>query len=124
MGDRRAGSLLALLLAAETLLMLALLLDRRLVWTHDGYYSFALQHYFLAGVVWAGEIPQWIPLVTHGTVATWSYVSQGTLLQNALLLTGPLLRAANFLVVYDIGVLVDEMMLLLGVWLLARRLCE
>ena len=32
----RAGTLLALLLVVETLLMLALLLDRRFVWTHDG----------------------------------------------------------------------------------------
>jgi hypothetical protein len=118
----RAGGLLAVALALEVGLMGVLLLDRRLVWTHDGYYYFTLQYYFLSGAAWASEIPQWMPLVSHGMVASWSYVNQGSLLQNALLLAAPLLRGVNFLVVYDAGTLVDELVLLLGVWLLARRL--
>jgi hypothetical protein len=49
----RAGILLAVVLALEVGLTVVLLLDRRLVWTHDGDYYFTLQYYFLSGAAWA-----------------------------------------------------------------------
>jgi hypothetical protein len=80
-----------------------------------------MQYYFLNNVVNYGEIPQWIPFLTHGSMATLGYLLQGGILQNILLLSGSLLKGVNFLPLFYAGIFLDELLLLVGVWLLARR---
>ena len=88
---------------------------------HDGFQYFTLQYYFLNNAIQAHEVAQWIPYMTQGTVATFWYGIQGSFLQNVLLYTASLLRSVDLLFVYHLGIFIDEMILLTGTWLLARR---
>ncbi len=99
-----------------------LIFQNRIVMGHDGFQYFALQYYFLNNTIFTKEIPQWMPFMTQGTVATWWYGIQASLLQNSLLfLSLSFLKGVNFLAIYYAGMFVDEMVLLTGTWLLARR---
>ena len=80
-----------------------------------------LQYCFLNHVINYGEIPQWSPFMTHGTLATLGYIVPGGILQNVLLLSGGLFKDINFLPLFYAGVFLDELLLLTGVWLLGRR---
>jgi hypothetical protein len=88
---------------------------------HDGFQYFTLQYYFLNNAIQSGEVAQWIPYMNHGTVATLWYGIQGSFLQNVLLYVAPLVRHVDLLTVFHLGLFVDEMILLTGTWLLARR---
>lgn len=88
---------------------------------HDGFQYFTLQYYFLDNAIQSGDVAQWIPYMNHGTVATLWYGIQGSLLQNVLLYAAPLVRHVDLLTVFHLGVFVDEMILLVGTWLFARR---
>ena len=97
------------------------MLERRVPSTHDGFQYFTVQYYFLNNAVQANEVAQWIPYMNQGTVATFWYAIQGSFLQSVLLYAGSLLRGADLLFTYHIGMFADEMVLLVGTWLLARR---
>ena len=88
---------------------------------HDGFQYFTLQYFFLNNAAQGGGVAQWIPYMSHGTVATLWYGIQGSFLQQVLLWLGPLVRHADLLTVFHLGVFVDDMILLTGTWLLARR---
>ena len=88
---------------------------------HDGFQYFTLQYYFLNNAIQAREIAQWIPYMTQGTVATFWYAVQSSLLQNVLLWVAPLLRHVDLLPVFYAGMFVDELILLTGT---DRRILE
>ena len=96
-------------------------LQHRAPAAHDGFQYFTLQYFFLNNAIQSGELAQWIPYMSQGTVATQWYGVQGSLLQNALLPIAPFLQKVDLLTVFHVGMFVDEMMLLVGTWLLARR---
>src|SRR4030095_10274660 len=111
----------------EAILVLSLMSSHRGVIGHDAFQYFGLQYYFLNNAVNSGETAQWMPLMTHGTVANWWYAVQASMLQGALLALGPLDRFLigwNFLPIYYLGILFDSTVLLLGTWLLGRRYFE
>lgn len=118
---RREGGLLLLAILMESLVIAGLVAERRMVHIHDGYLQFSLQYYFLNGAATGGSIPQWMPFMTHGMVATVWWAVQANPLQNVLLAAGPLVARLDFLLLYHLGILVQELVLLAGVWLLARR---
>ncbi|HEY7326867.1 MAG TPA: hypothetical protein VH592_04465 [Gemmataceae bacterium] len=92
---------------------------------HDGFGYFGLQYYFLNNAAVAGELPQWIPYMTHGSVANWWYAVQGGIFTNSVaLLAGPMgfLKGLNYLPFFYVGIFFDGLVLLVGTWLLARRL--
>lgn len=113
-----------ILVALEALLLGWICVSGRLVRGHDGFQYFTLQYSFLSATAQSGEIPLWMPFMTHGTVSNWWYAVQGSLLQNGLLLLAPWFRGVNFHPIFHLGVFVDEMVLLLGVWLLTARYFE
>ncbi len=88
---------------------------------HDGFQYFTLQYYFLNNALQSGEVAQWIPYLSHGTVATFWYSVQGSFLQSVLLHSAPLLPNVDLLTVFHLGMFVDAMILLTGTWLLSRR---
>ncbi len=98
-----------------------LTLTKRIPGGHDGFQYFALQYYFLNNTVHYQEIPQWMPFMTQGTVANWWYFVQAGLLQNILMLINGLLKSANFIPCFNAGMFVDELLLMVGSWLLAKR---
>ncbi|MEW6076915.1 MAG: hypothetical protein AB1724_03800 [Thermodesulfobacteriota bacterium] len=118
---RLEAGLFLLLVLIEAGLAFSMIQGRRMVGGHDGFQYFTLQYYFLNNAAYTGEIPQWMPFLTHGTVAAWWYIIQGGILQNILLLSAGLWKGAHFLPLFYAGIFVDEMLLLAGVWLLGRR---
>jgi hypothetical protein len=119
---RKWNPLFLVLLLLEIALLVGMALCRRLPREHDGFGYFGLQYYFLNNAVTGGEIPQWIPYMTQGTVANWWYAIQGNLFLNAATLLGTgTLQSLNFLPLFYAGVAFDVLVLVVGVWLLARR---
>jgi len=110
-----------LIILIEAGIAFYLILGRWIVGGHDGFQYFTLQYYFLNNVVNAGEIPQWMPFLTHGTVAAWWHIISGGILQNIMLLSGSLFKGINFLPLFHIGIFIEQLLLLTGVWLLGRR---
>ncbi len=122
---RKWDLLFLALLLLESVFLLGLAAIHRVPREHDGFGYFGLQYYFLNSAVTSGEIPQWVPYMTQGTVANWWYAVQGSLFQNACAVlaswTGAL-GAVNFLYLFYLAVWIDVLVLLTGTWLLARRL--
>ncbi len=119
----KESCLFLFLIAIEFSVFLYLALCHRIV-GHDGLQYFQLQYYFLNSAVVDGVIPQWMPHLMHGMIANWWYASQAGLLQNVLVCVGPLLKSFDFLGIFYGGLFIDELLLLVGVWLLARRFFE
>jgi hypothetical protein len=91
---------------------------------HDGFQYFTLQYFFLNNAIQAHEVAQWIPYMNQGTVASLWYGIQASFLQAVLLQLPWLARSADLLSIYHIAMFVDELILLTGTWLLARRFFE
>ena len=49
------------------------ILQHRVPATHDGFQYFTLQYFFLNNAIQGGGVAQWIPYMSHGTVATVWY---------------------------------------------------
>jgi hypothetical protein len=94
----------------------------RLVGGHDAFQCFAVQYGLMNNTVCCGEIPQWTPFMMHGTLATLGYLVLGGIVPNILLLSGSILKNVNFLPIYYVGFFFDELILLVGIWLLGKRL--
>jgi hypothetical protein len=112
------------LLLLEIAFLVGMALCRRIPAYHDGFGHLGLQYYFLNSAITSGEVPQWIPYMTQGTVANWWYAIQGNLLLNVLAFLGPAtaaLEPLNFLPLFYAGIACDMLLLLVGTWLLARR---
>jgi hypothetical protein len=109
---------LAFIIFVEFLFLLYLVLSRKIPLGHDGFQYFSLQYYFLNNSIQNSEIAQWMPYMTHGTVANWWYYVQGSPLQSLWMLTGGLLSSANFFYIYYSGIFVDLLLLTCGVWVL------
>jgi hypothetical protein len=88
---------------------------------HDGFQYFTLQYFYLNNAIQAHEVAQWIPYMTQGTIGSLWYGIQGSMLQAVLLQLPGLASGADLLSVYHLAIFVDEMILLTGTWLLARR---
>lgn len=122
---RRGNMLFLLLLLLETAMLVGMTWARRVPREHDGFGYFGMQYYFLNNAAAAGELPQWIPYMMQGTVASWWYAVQGGIYVNSVaLIAGPLgiLKGLNFLPFFYLGIWFDGLILLVGSWLLARRL--
>ncbi|MCX5848978.1 MAG: hypothetical protein NTW65_05970 [Deltaproteobacteria bacterium] len=115
------SGLFLLIILIEAGIFFYLIQGKWIVGGHDGFQYLTLQYYFLNNVVNYGEIPQWMPFMTHGTVATWWYMIQNGIFQNVFLLSGSLFKSFNFLPLFYAGIFLDELLLLAGTWLLARR---
>jgi len=118
---RQEALLFLCLILLEAAVAAHLILQPRIPAGGDGWPYFYHQYYVLNNVAMGGEIPQWIPFMTHGMIATWYYLFQVSILPSVLLLAGSLLENISFIPLFHLGMLVDELLLLLGTWLLARR---
>lgn len=87
---------------------LVLVADRRVPLGHETGRLFWLQHAFANG-----DVPE------PAGGAAW--VEQGTLLQNALLPILPAFRSVPFVALFHLGMFLEELLLLVGVWLLGSK---
>jgi len=118
---RNDGFLFGVLIALEIIFFSFLIGERRFPAGHDSFEYFVLQYYFLNNAVINGELPLWLPYVTHGVDTQWLYPIQAGFFQNILCLVAPLLKHVNFLFLFYLGIFVDEILLLVGIWLLGKR---
>lgn len=89
---------------------------------HDGFQYFSLQYYFLNNAVMNGEIAQWMPYMTQGTVASWWYIIQADFAQQVFLHTAFLFKNINFIHIFLTSMFINEFILLIGCWLLGKIL--
>ena len=115
---------LAFIILVELLILLYLALSRKIPFGHDGFQYFIVQYYFLNNSIQSGEIAQWMPYMTHGTVANWWYYLQGSPLQSLWLLSGGLLSSVNFLYIFYLGIFTDLLLLICGIWFLGSFLFQ
>ncbi len=115
--------LLIIVILLEFTVISYLILTHRMADKHDGFYILTFQYYFLNNVAVSREIPQWLPFISHGVPTSWWYTLNGmfNIFTYTLLLSGSLIRHIDFLTIFHLGFFVDEMLLLIGVWLLAKR---
>ena len=113
--------LFLLLLLIQAAIFGRAFIEREIPRGADGLQYLTYQYYVLNNIVTAGEIPQWIPFMTHGMIGNLYYSFQAGLVQNVLLLLGPLLKGLPFLAFFQLGMFADELVLIAGSWMLARR---
>lgn len=113
-------SVFVLLFVLEAFLFLWQFLTQRISAGHETIQYFILQYYFLNHLICHGEIAQWMPYMTQGTVANWWFSIQADLFQNALMTVHPLLRNLNFVDLFNFGIFWKHLVLLCGVWLWGR----
>ena len=116
-----AGLLFLLVVAGPVVHTLLMVLQHRFPAAHDGFQYFTTQWYFLNNAVQSGEVAQWMPYMTEGTVATFWYGIQASFCQNVLLSCGKLMRHFDLLHLLYWSMCVDELILAAGSWLLCRR---
>jgi len=83
---------------------------------------YEIQYAFLSGCGTPGSIPLWMPFTAGGVANNRDLFAQSGLLQSSLLLLGPAWKGADFQPLFFAGILVEELLFLVGCWLLARRL--
>lgn len=119
---RAPRRLFAVLLTLSVLPALVLIADRRLPRGHQARIDYELQYALLCSAGTPGSVPLWLPYTAHGIDSSRALSGVSGLLPSVLLLTGPLLRGWNYLPLHHLGLLLEEILLLTGCWLLARRL--
>ncbi|MBI5750519.1 MAG: hypothetical protein HZA59_00030 [Hydrogenophilales bacterium] len=110
------------IIATEISLTMYFIFSNRIPHGHDALQELMLRYYFWNSTVTTGDIPLWMPYMTHGTVANWWYFIQGGFLQNSVLALGPTTRHISFLALYHMQNCLEICILLLGVWLLSSKL--
>src|SRR4030095_6236856 len=89
----RRHSPFLIVFAIECAFISYLIVTHRGVIGHDAFQYFGLQYYFLSNAATSGEIAQWMPLMTHGTVSNWGFGVQAGTVQTAMLALGRFNRA-------------------------------
>src|SRR5262245_7321177 len=98
--------------AAELAHSLAAALQHRVPAGHDGFQFFTLQYYFLNNAIHSHDVAQWIPYMTHGTVASMWYGIQATLLQSVAIHLPFFSAGTDLLAMFHLGMFIDAMVLL------------
>ena len=115
---QRFGPIL-LLIAVEFASCLYLTLTRSIPSGHDGWQYFYLKYYVFNDFVEHGELPHWLPYVTHGAPATWWSVLQSGIFDPVMLGAARLLRLRDFFPIFYTLLFAEKMLLVGGTWLLA-----
>lgn len=118
---RRPRTLFWIVLGLTVFHYVFLIADRRLPLGHETGTLYGIRYYFMTCAAQSGTPPLWMPYATQGTPSNWAWFEQGGLFQNALLLAAPLFRGRSFLPLFHLGMLMEELLFLVGVWLLASR---
>lgn len=96
------------------------ILGRRLPRGHDTLsLAYVLEYLFFAQSAQGGGIPLWLPYSSHGSLTSWYVGMGGGFFHAALSLLG-VREGTNALPLFHLGLLFDEVLLLLGTWTLGR----
>jgi hypothetical protein len=96
-----------------------LIADGRLVRGHQSRFQYELQYSVLSACT--ASPPLWPVVDARGLAGEQPVFGQAGLLQAALMLAGSAAANLSFLPLFHLGIFVEELLLLLGCWLLSRR---
>lgn len=105
-----------------TILFYAIILGRDWMPIHDTFQAANVNHFFFSEIVKNGALPLWYPYINFGIDANWFLAIAITPSLALLLPIAKLLTIADFLTFYYISFFLDEIILLVGTYLLARML--
>jgi len=105
----------------QIIVFLPFFFENRIPSGHDGLSYFSSQHNYLVETFTAKEIPLWDPFNLLGCIRTLWFVLQTNFLQNVLLNLPHFPIPINSLKIFSLGMLLDELILLIGIWLLTKR---
>jgi hypothetical protein len=110
------------LLLSLLALRLVLILDKRVPAGHDTFQYLQFQYLlFFNEPALHGTVPQWLPFLTQGSVSNfWVIFCQGILTSGLVPVAG-FFKNINFYYLFQAGLLFDEMILLFGCVMLAKR---
>jgi hypothetical protein len=94
-------------------------LSRRIPANHDSLDVLLIQHLFLGQSSREDGLLLWLPYSTHGILTSWM-VGAGGLFHNAAVLVGAGRDGVNTVPLFNLGMLFEEFLLLVGVWRLSR----
>ncbi|MBI4859684.1 MAG: hypothetical protein HY815_05400, partial [Candidatus Riflebacteria bacterium] len=121
MRDRRVEAVLfGLVMLLNVGIYTFLIMDRRMPRCHDGLQLYQLRFVFFSHAAAGGGVPFWIPCMTQGTVSSMAFALATDIPQGVTLLLARLLEDANFLTLFLLQFLFDEVLLLIGIWRLGR----
>lgn len=110
------------LLLVLSVLRFYLVMDKRIPMGHDTFQYLQLQYnLFFNEPALNKTVPQWLPFMTHGTVSNfWLTFSQGIFV-SVIVPIARFLKHINFYSIFQAGLLFDELILLFGCVVLAKR---
>jgi len=111
------AGVLVLAVATTAWLMIA----RRMPRGHDGFLQYVVQHGTLSNAAAGGGAPLWSPYMAQGSATNMPLSWQASFPQCLYMAIGPMLRGLNFQPLYLLSMLFQEVVLVLGLWLLSRR---
>lgn len=94
----------------------------RRVGFHDMAHFFCNVYFYVRGFVVEGSLPLWAPFMNYGKPMAWQYFiedSDGLFFKLVPVLAG-LIKGVPFFVFFQIGLFVERVFFLVGVWLLSR----
>ncbi len=108
------------------LLFVALLdapwLDPRVVPVHDTFYNFCNFQIYYSHFFLTGELVQWYPYGALGLPADYQQLISLSPMNYLVGAVGALLRVRDVLLLFKVSAIAEQMVFVLGTWLLARRL--
>jgi len=90
----------------------------------DSLYVFQVFHYFYSGFVVDGELPLWAPNHLYGAPTAYEQMTCLTPGSYLSMLAGKLLQEFDTLSMFRLAMVLDQVLFLLGLYLLARKLYE
>lgn len=110
--ERRLLAVLFVLLGLSTAW---LILSRRLPRGHDTLMAYVIQYLFVSHSAQGAGIPFWLPYSAHGYLTNLFVGTGGGFVQTSLLLVG-VPAGASMLTIFHLGMLFEEILLLVGTW--------
>jgi hypothetical protein len=97
-------------------------LAHRVVPIHDTFYNFASFHIFYSEFFFHGDLASWYPYGTYGLQSDYEQIISLSPSSYLVGLVGGLLRIPDALLLFKLAAIGDQIALVLGVYLLSRRL--
>ncbi|MFQ5428208.1 MAG: hypothetical protein ACE5EZ_04415 [Thermodesulfobacteriota bacterium] len=85
-------------------------------------FEFQIFYYFYNDLFFAGEIPRWLSFVSYGMQSDPSLIGNLTATQCVSMLMGLIFRIKSVIFLYNLAILFEQLILLVGTYLLARCL--
>lgn len=108
----------------ELLFTVFLCVGRYMPSSHDSFQQFAVHRFFLSQAANGGDVAQWAPQLAQGSRLDFWWAIHATPIQTLMTFAPRLIPGRDGLTAHYVATSYDAFVLLIGTWLLARRLFE